>query len=103
MVNRLYTTNELKEKLFPVFNTLPINKAILFGSYANGNPTSTSDVDILIDSNGRLRGIDFFGVLDDVVEALQVPVDLIEASQIIKGSRAEHEIKKTGIIIYERT
>jgi len=101
-MNKLYTTSELKEKLFPIFNILPVEKAVLFGSYASGNPTSLSDVDILIDSNGKLRGIDFFGVLDDVVEALQVPVDLIEASQIVKGSRAEHEIEKTGIIIYER-
>jgi len=101
-VSKLYTSSELKEKLFPIFSKLPVDKVILFGSYANGNPTSTSDVDILIDSNGKIKGIDFFGILDDIVESLQVSVDLIEASQVIKGSKAEQEIEKTGIIIYER-
>ena len=102
-MDRPYTTNEIKEKLFPVFNSSPVDRAILFGSYARGNPITTSDVDILIDSNGKIRGIDLFGVLDAVVEALRIPVDLIEASQVIKGGRAEREIAETGVIIYERT
>jgi len=101
-MERVYTTSEIKEKLIPIFRATPVEKAILFGSYARGNPLLTSDVDILIDSNGKIRGIDFFGVLDALVEALRVPVDLIEASQIIEGSRTQQEISETGIVIYER-
>ena len=101
-MERIYTINEIKEKLFPIFNAIPVEKAILFGSYAKENPTRTSDVDILIDSKGKIRGIDFFGVLEDIKEALSVPVDLIEASQIIDGGRAQREILETGIVIYER-
>ena len=59
-------------------------------------------MDILIDSEGKIRGIDFFGVLEDIKEALSVPVDLIEASQIIDGGLAQREILETGIVIYER-
>jgi len=101
-MNGLYTINEIKEKLFPVFITHPVDKAILFGSYAKGNPSNKSDIDILIDSNGKIRGIDFFGVREDISEALSVPVDLIEASEIIDGGRAQREITETGVIIYER-
>jgi len=101
-MERVYTTDEIKEKLLPIFNIIPVEKAILFGSYAKGNPTQLSDVDILIDSNGKIRGIDFFGVLEDITEALGVPVDLIEASQIIDGGRAQREIAETGVVIYER-
>ena len=102
-MERAYTANEIKEKLYPIFNMVPIEKAILFGSYAKGTPTRASDVDILIDSNGKIRGIDFFGVLEDITEALRVPVDLIEASQIVDGGRAQREIAETGVLIYERT
>jgi predicted nucleotidyltransferase len=101
-MERAYTTNEIKEKLLPIFKMIPVEKAILFGSYAKGNSTRTSDVDILIDSNGKIRGIDFFGVLEDITEALSVQVDLIEASQIINGSRVQREIAETVIVIYER-
>ena len=99
---KVYTTNEIREKLFPVFSAVPVDKAILFGSYAKGKPTISSDVDILIESNGKIRGIDFFGVLEDIVEALKIPVDLIEASQIIDGGRIQREIAETGVVIYER-
>ena len=102
-MEKIYTINEIKEKLFPIFNAISVERAILFGSYAKENPTRTSDVDILIDSKGKIRGIDFFGVLEDITEALSVPVDLIEASQIIDGSRVQREILETGIVIYERT
>jgi len=99
---RTYTTDEIIAKLRPIFNAVPVERAILFGSYAKGRATSSSDIDILIDSNGKIRGIDFFGVLEDIVEALQIPVDLIEASQVIEGGRAQREIMETGVVIYER-
>ena len=98
----MYTIKDIKERLLPVFNTAPIEKAILFGSYAKGDPVQSSDVDILIDSNGKIRGIDFFGVLEDITDALRLPVDLVEASQLIDGGRAQREIAETGIVIYER-
>lgn len=101
-MEKVYTTDEIKAKLLPVFKAVPIYKAILFGSYAKGNPTRLSDIDIVIDSKGKIRGIDFFGVLEDITEALDIPVDLIEASQIIDGCPVQQEIAKTGVVIYER-
>ncbi len=101
-MDRIYSLNEIQEKLVPIFSATPVKKAVLFGSYAKGNPTRLSDVDILIDSSGKIRGIDFFGVLEDIVEALSIPVDLIEASQIIDGGRVQREIAETGIVIYEK-
>lgn len=103
MTQIVYTQNEIKEKLEPIFKAAPIEKAILFGSYAKGSQTPTSDVDIVIDSNGKVRGLDFFGILGDIVDALSVPVDLIEASQIIDGGRAQREIAETGVVIFEKS
>ena len=101
-MERVYTTGEIKEKLMPIFTNNSVEKAVLFGSYAKGNPTHLSDIDILIDSKGKIQGIDFFGVLEDITEVLGVPVDLIEASQIIDGGRAQSEIMETGVVIYEK-
>jgi len=102
-MNNVYSLDDIKEKLLPVFDSYPIDKAILFGSYAKGIQTLKSDIDILIDSNGKIKGIDFFGVREDMTETLDVPVDLFEASQIIDGGRAQREIAETGVVIYERT
>lgn len=99
----IYTTDEIKAKLLPIFNSISVERAILFGSYAKVNPTKASDIDIVINSKGKIRGIDFFGVLEDITEALEIPVDLIEASQIIDGGSAQREITDTGVVIYQRT
>ncbi|MBT9132388.1 MAG: hypothetical protein DDT32_01701 [Syntrophomonadaceae bacterium] len=101
-MEKVYTIDEIKAKLLPIFKAIPVEKAILFGSYAKGNPSRSSDIDIVIDSKGKIRGIDFFGVLEDITEVLDIPVDLIEASQIIDGCRVKQEIAKTGVVIYER-
>ena len=102
MMVHSYTVTDIKEKLNAIFKNNSIEKAILFGSYAKGSPTQSSDVDIFIDSNGKVRGIDFFGILEDITETLRLPVDLIEASQLIDGGRIEREIMETGVVIYER-
>ena len=100
-MDKIYTINEIKGMLYPVFYVTSVKKAVLFGSYAKGTPTMRSDVDILIDSEGKVTGIDFFGILEEIVGKLKVPVDLIEASQIITGSKVQREIENSGVVIYE--
>ena len=102
-MNKKYSIEEISAKLTPIFTSFPIESALIFGSYANGNATEQSDLDIVIDSKGEVKGIDFYGILDEITEALKIPVDLIEASQIVSGGKAEREIRRTGVKIYERS
>ena len=82
----------------PIFEQFGVKKAVLFGSYAKGLATPHNDVDLYVDSG--LRGLAFFGLLDGVASALDVPVDLIDASQVDKGSLIEQEIGRSGVQIY---
>lgn len=93
-----YSLTDLRNKLTPVFSQHGVRKAILFGSYAKGQATAKSDVDIMVDSG--LRGLAFFGLLESVSSALTIPVDLIDVTQIEKGSDIESEIQTTGVQIY---
>ena len=100
---QIYSISEIKTRLEPIFIANGIQKAVLFGSYAKGEQTEKSDVDILIDSAGKLRGLDFFGVLEEVVVALnEMPVDLIELSQVKIGTPIYYEIFEKGVVLYER-
>lgn len=94
----LYSVSEIKETLHPIFEKFKVKKAILFGSYVKGTADHRSDVDILVDS--RLNGLSFYGLLGAVADALRFPVDLIDTSQLEKGSDMEKEILKTGVTIY---
>ena len=98
----VYNVEEISEKLRPIFESKPIHKAILFGSYSKGIASTYSDIDIVIDSRGQLRGLMFYSVLEDIVEALNKDVDLFEISEIRNDSPIQSEIFERGVILYER-
>ena len=93
----IYTVNDIKRILQPVFKKHNIKKAVLFGSYAKGEADAKSDIDIMVDSN--LRGLAFYGLLEDVVNAVGLQVDLLDRRQIIPASKIQTEIKNTGVVI----
>lgn len=102
MCEKIYTIEELKNMLKDIFKKFAIKKAILFGSYAKNTPTEKSDIDLVIDSEGKLLNIYFYGLLEDLVQKLQKNVDLFEITEIQKGSRIYKDIENEGVIIYEK-
>lgn len=98
MNSTIYDLSLIKNILYPVFDNYHIKKAILFGSYAKGCAKENSDIDILVDSG--LRGLAFFGLLEDVVNALDKSVDMIDVSQVKPGSDVDNEIMQSGVLIY---
>ena len=97
-MSKVYTVSELQNILSPIFQQNGVKQAILFGSYAKGVATAKSDIDLLVDSG--LRGLAFFGLLEDVSVAIDAPVDLLDVSQIEKNSRIDREIRESGVAIY---
>ena len=70
----------------------------MFGSYARGDMTPTSDIDLRIDK-GRIRGIEMGGLLLDLEDALGVPVDLIPTGSL--SERFLSSIQKDEVLLYE--
>ena len=101
-MERVYTVKEIKETLQPIFTENAVYKATLFGSYAKGLATNKSDIDIVIDSQGELLNINFYGLLEQLVTALNAKVDLLEASEIKKDSPIYKEIQKEGVVLYAK-
>ena len=99
---KMLTIEEIRSKLTTVFEAEPIYKAILFGSYAKGEATEESDIDIVIDSRGRLLNMDFFGVLHDITELLGKRVDLIEIAEVRSDSPILREINERGVVLHEK-
>ena len=99
-MSEVYTVSQLQGLLTPVFQKNNVKKATLFGSYSKGKATIHSDVDILVDSG--LRGLAFFGLVDDVCESLDCDVDLIDIRDVTPDSKVDREIRNTGVVIYEQ-
>ena len=96
----IYSQEDLRLVLTPIFRQYGVRSATLFGSYAKGCATGKSDVGLPVDSG--LRGLAFFGLPDSVASVLQTPVDLIDVSQLQIGSPVEREIRNSGVRIYEQ-
>ena len=94
----IYTQDQIRKILYPVFKEHHVHKALLFGSYVKGMARAESDIDIVVDSG--LRGLSFYGLLEDVVTSLNKNVDLLDITQITPESEIDKEIKRTGVLIY---
>lgn len=63
-----------------------------------GSPPKKAMFDLFVDSG--LRGLRFYGLLEEAVNALDVPVDMIGKSQVNENSAVYKEIMNTGVSIY---
>lgn len=81
-----------------VFSKYDINFCYLFGSYAKNTATALSDVDLLVDTN--ITGLDFFGLVEELRQALKKKIDLLKINQLDNNQELLKEILKDGIKIY---
>lgn len=102
MNTKIYSIEDIKKILKEILNNTEVDKAILFGSYAKNTPTKYSDIDILIDSNGKVKGLKFYAIVDIIKEKFDKDVDVIEKSEIDRNSKIDKEIHKTGVVVYEK-
>lgn len=100
MCDTIYSIEDIKSVLYPVFVKHSVKKAILFGSYVKGLANQNSDVDLLLDSG--LKGLKFVGLIEDVRKALDKEVDVFDRTHIIPDSKIFSEISKDGVVIYEK-
>jgi predicted nucleotidyltransferase len=84
------------------FKNQPVVKAWLFGSFARGEQTPESDVDILVvlDENENV-GFKFFGMYEDLRELLGRNVDLVTDGLLAPFAR--QSVEKDKKLVYERT
>lgn len=68
----LYTVNEIKERVTPVFQSYNVRSAILFGSYAKETANERSGIDLYVDSG--LRGLAFLPKLYEEINNDNVSV-----------------------------
>ena len=54
----VYSNDEIREFIYLVAEAVNPDKIILFGSYAYGEPTDKSDIDLLVIKNGKDLTID---------------------------------------------
>ena len=77
-----------------------VKAAYLFGSYARGEATGKSDIDILVVIPPI--GMKYYGIAVDLEERLHKQVDLHTHRQLIRSEVFAEEVLKDGIKIYKK-
>lgn len=95
------TTKVITNMIADYFKTQPILKAWLFGSFARGEETPLSDVDLLVqyDEDG-ISLLKHAAMICDLEKLLDRDVDLVEDGTL--RSRIKEYVNQDRKLIYER-
>ena len=72
--------------------------AYLFGSYARGNQTAKSDIDILVVAEPM--GLEYYGMAGELEDLLHKKIDLVSYRQIVGSEDFLEQILREGVKIY---
>ena len=81
MYNRDQILQILKEKKTELRKKYPISEIGLFGSYARGEHNEKSDIDILVDFDGRI-GIEYIALAHELEDIFNAKIDLVSRKGI---------------------
>lgn len=96
------STTAMTKIIADYFKTQPVLKAWLFGSFARGEETPESDVDILVqyDDNARISLLTISHMMGELEKSTGRRVDLIEEGCLLPF--AEESANRDKRLIYER-
>ena len=104
MNDRVYSIEEIRRIVAPIALKYDVDRVFLFGSYARGEASITSDIDFVIDK-GRLRGLQLAGMLGDLQDNFDKAVDLLTISGINTEAgylSFRQKIERDMVVIYEQ-
>lgn len=94
----ILTVDEIRAACAEIMKDYPVTYCYLFGSYAKGTASATSDIDLLISS--EVSGLEFYGLVEQLRERLCKKVDLLDTKQLIGNEELLQEVLKDGIKVY---
>ena len=95
-------TKAMQQTIAEYFKTQPVLKAWLFGSFARGEETPLSDVDILVQfDEGGVSLLKHAAMICELEKILDRPVDIVPEKML--RPRVRENIDQDKKLIYERT
>lgn len=95
----MYSVSDIQRIVAPIAARYGVERMTLFGSYARGENTPDSDIDLRID-RGSVRGLQMAFLLTDLEDALKTRVDLLPTNTLEKDFLSA--IRGEEKLMYER-
>ena len=81
-MDKVYTVDEIRSIVAPIAAAHHVGRVYLFGSYARGDATANSDIDLRVDK-GALKGLFALGALySDLEDSLGKKLDLLTTGSL---------------------
>jgi predicted nucleotidyltransferase len=105
----IYTIEQIKELVEPIAKKYNLKALWMFGSYARGEATEDSDVDILINYTDSkvVSMFDLARFNDQIEEIIKKKVDIVSTDGLYNtkflftGTKLADEISKQMVLLYE--
>ena len=94
----MFSIDEIKKRIEPICKRYGVKKVFLYGSYARGEASDSSNINMRIEK-GSLEGIDFFRFADELEDILGKPTDVITTESL--SYEFLNMIKPDEVVIYE--
>lgn len=103
MSNEIYSIDEIKNIIAPIAKQHSVQRVFLFGSYARGDATSTSDIDLCIDSSNLKSLFALGGFYADLEDALNKSIDIVTESSLKYNTDIYFldNLRKDRLLIYD--
>ena len=72
-------------------------RALLFGSYARGDATAASDIDLVVYGGPAFHNTDIFAFAEELHERSGKPVDVYEISELRVGTSFYDSVMAEGV------
>ena len=96
------STQSMNKAIADYFKSQPIQRAWLFGSFARGEETPLSDVDILVQfDEGGVSLLKHAAMICELEKILDRQVDIVPEKML--RPRVRESVNQDRILIYERT
>ena len=97
------SSKAMNKAIADYFKTQPVLKAWVFGSFARGEQTPLSDVDLLVvyDDKARVSLLKHAAMICELEKIINRPVDIVEEGTL--RPRIAENVNQDKKLIYERT
>jgi len=94
-----YTIEEIKRIIAPIAQQYGVGSVSLFGSYAKGTASDTSDVDLKIEKGNIKSLFQLSGFRLDIEAVLKLPVDLVTSES--NDNAFLEQIAREEVLLYQ--
>ena len=99
MSDSIYERETIRRIVKPIAEKYRIQNVYLFGSYARGEATYSSDLDCLVYVGEQIKRTMIFAFAEELRKALEKNVDVFEINEINENSDFYHTIMRERVLV----